>query len=87
MVIVVADCKQECMHINGLISFPELYNEAAIEICDGKKRDVISSEIFFFLLSKKFLALSYFICLCINEFFVNIFIFIDPDNRYLCICI
>jgi len=39
MVIVVADCKQECMHINRLISFPELYNETAIKICDGNKKE------------------------------------------------
>jgi hypothetical protein len=38
MVIVVVDCKQECMRINRLISFPELYNETAIRMCDGKKK-------------------------------------------------
>jgi hypothetical protein len=41
MVIAVADCKQECPHINGLISFPELYNETAIKISDRKKRRII----------------------------------------------
>jgi hypothetical protein len=40
MVIAVADYKQECPHINGLISFPELYNETAIKISDGKKEEL-----------------------------------------------
>jgi len=39
MVIAVTDCKQECLHINRLISFPELYNETAIKISDGKRKN------------------------------------------------